>query len=67
MLEDLDIYRSANLMIRQHGDDATIEAAKKADAMATKGDREGARTWLRVLQAIDQLQAKEQPDGAAVN
>ncbi len=38
MIRDLDIYRSANVLIREHGEDAAIEAAKHADAMLAKGD-----------------------------
>jgi hypothetical protein len=37
MIPDLDIYRSANVLIREHGDDTAIEAAKYADAMLAKG------------------------------
>ncbi len=32
MVSDLDIYRSANLLVKQHGEDAPIEAAMRADA-----------------------------------
>ena len=38
MIPDLDIYRSANLLVKQHGDDAPIEAVMRADAMLEKGD-----------------------------
>ncbi len=41
MLPDLDIYRSANLLVKQHGKDAPIEAAMRADAMLEKGDLGG--------------------------
>jgi len=30
---DLDIYRTANELIKQHGDKAAIEAAMRADEM----------------------------------
>ena len=33
MIPDLDIWRSANLLVKRHGDDAPIEAAMRADAM----------------------------------
>ena len=39
---DLDIYRSAKLLIDQHGEAAAIEAAMKADAMLDEGDLDGA-------------------------
>ncbi len=34
MTSDLDIYRSANVLIREHGGEAAMEIAKHADAMA---------------------------------
>ncbi len=37
MVGDLDIYRSAKLLIDQHGEDAGLEAAMRADAMLEKG------------------------------
>ncbi len=30
MIHDLDIYRSANVLIREHGENAALEAAKRA-------------------------------------
>ncbi len=38
MIRDLDIYRSADVLIREHGEDAAIEAAMRADAVLEKGD-----------------------------
>ncbi len=40
MTPDLDIYRSANVLVKQHGEDAPIEAAMRADAMLEAGDLE---------------------------
>ncbi len=34
MIRDLDIYRSASILIREHGEGAVLEAAIRADAMA---------------------------------
>ena len=42
MPSDLDIYRSAKLLIDQHREDATLEAAMQADAMLEKGDMDAA-------------------------
>ncbi len=33
MIPDLDIYRSANLLMQQQGEDALIEAAMRADKL----------------------------------
>jgi hypothetical protein len=41
MFPDLDIYRSAPVLVKQHGQDAPIEAAMRADAMLEKGDLDG--------------------------
>ncbi len=30
MTSDLDIYRTANVLIREHGEDAALEAAQRA-------------------------------------
>ena len=38
MIHDLDIYRSAQILIREHGEDAALEAAMRADAMLERGD-----------------------------
>ena len=41
MIPDLDIYRSANVLVKRHGQDAPIEAAMRADAMLDMGDLGG--------------------------
>ncbi len=67
MTDDKDIYRSAKLLIDRHGDDAVIEAAKKADEMLDKGDLDGQATWNRILRAIEELRAGKRPEGAEVH
>jgi hypothetical protein len=59
MTTDLDIYRTANLLIGEHGDQAAIEAAQRADARLEKGDMNGKMVWLRVLRAVRELQDRE--------
>lgn len=56
MITDLDIWRAANLLIRQHGPDAEIDAARKADLMLDRGDRDGEVLWLLIMRAIVTLQ-----------
>ncbi len=36
MIPDLDIYRSAQVLMKRHGPDAPIHAAMRADAMLDK-------------------------------
>ena len=52
---DLDIFRSANLLVMQHGAEAPIHAAMHADAMLDRGDLDGQRVWLRILAAVKEL------------
>ncbi len=37
MVPDLDIYRSANLLVKHHGQDAPIEAAMRSDKLLEIG------------------------------
>ncbi len=59
MIPDLDIYRSANLLVKQHGEDAPIEAAMRADTMLEKGALGGYAAWKRILRAVGELQGTE--------
>ena len=67
MIPDLDIYRSANILVKQHGQDAPIEAAMRADAMLEVGDLDGYAVWKRILRAVEELQRAEPGPGAQVN
>ncbi len=61
MITDIDIYRSANVLMKHHGQDAPIEAAMRADAMLEKGDLDGFMVWKRILRAVGELLSKERP------
>jgi hypothetical protein len=52
MLSDLDVYRAAHLMLHRYGDDAELEAARCADRMFGRGDREETLTWFRICRTI---------------
>ena len=52
MTTDLDVYRSAKLLIDQHGQDAKLEAARRADALRDMGDFDGQAVWLRIRKAV---------------
>jgi hypothetical protein len=43
LIPDLHIYRAATLLIDQHGQDAPIRAAERADNLVEAGDIEGLR------------------------
>ncbi len=59
MTSDLDIYRSAQALVKQHGEDAPIHAAMKADAMLETGDLDGYAVWKRIVKAVEELQRVE--------
>jgi hypothetical protein len=57
MICDLDIWRAASLVIKQHGADVELVAAQRADLMLDRGDRDGQLVWMRIRRAIVELQA----------
>ena len=57
MIPDLDIWRPANLLIHEHGGDAETIAARRADEMLERGDRDDQLGWDRVRPAVAELQA----------
>ncbi len=67
MIPDLDIYRSANLLVKRHGADAPIQATLRADAMLDKGELGGYAVWRRLLRAVGELQRAEPGPGVEVH
>ena len=67
MTSDLNIYRLAHVLIGQHGEDAGNDAAQRADALLDRGNMEDAAVWLRVLEAVEELQRKERRKGEAAH
>ncbi len=67
LVDDLDIYRSANELIKQHGDEALVHATMRADELAADGEMEGRAVWLRVVKAVEELEAKERPGSAKLH
>ena len=57
MTSDIDIWRAAKLLVDRYGDGALVEAMKRADALAAQGDAAGKVAWLRILEAIEELQS----------
>ena len=56
MLSDLDLWRAAQVMVKRYGNGATIEAAMRADEFLDQGVIDGQRLWIRIMQAIEELQ-----------
>ncbi len=67
MIPDLDIYRSANLLVKRHSEDAPIHATMRADATLKAGDPDGYEMWKRILRLIEALQGAVPKSGEAVH
>ena len=59
MTSDLDIYRSAKLLVDKHGEDAAIFSAMQADRCLEAANLDGKAVWMRVIRAIKELQQRE--------
>lgn len=55
-MAELDIWRTAKLMVERFGEDAVVETSMRVDQMAADNDLVGRRVWLLVLAAVRELQ-----------
>jgi len=55
-VDDLEIRRSARLLIEQRGEDAVLFAAQRAGELLDSGDHLGCSTWIAIGRAIRELQ-----------
>lgn len=61
----LDALRCAKLLLDEHGDDAVLVAAMRADELDAAGDEAGRRAFMRILAAMDELaRTARRPDEA---
>ena len=67
MPDDLDIYRTASVLIREHGEDAALEVAQRADKFLQDGNLAASAVWRRGLRAVKEIQREKPEDGEAVN
>jgi hypothetical protein len=67
MTADLDIWRAANVLVKEYGDDAPLLAARRCDALLANGDVDGERVWKSILRAVEELQRTERKDGEPIN
>jgi hypothetical protein len=56
---EVDIWRAANLLIHQFGDDAEIFAAQRAHLMLNRDDQDGQLVWSWIRRAVVELQTLE--------
>ena len=67
MIPEIDIFRVANLLVKRHGQDASIHAAMQADELLEKGDLDGYAMWKRILRTVGELQGTEPGPGGQVH
>ncbi len=64
MPDEIDIYRSANLLIDQLGESALTFAVQQADACWERGNLDGKAVWMGVIRAIKELLNQQPPSSA---
>jgi triphosphoribosyl-dephospho-CoA synthetase len=67
MIDSRDTLAAAQLMIKRYGEDAALEAAKRADELLKAGDLDGGVVWQKIVHAIDELQRNVREPGEAVH
>jgi hypothetical protein len=64
---EIDIWRTAHVLIKQHGEDAAFIAAQRADALLEAGDDVGCFVFVKIGRAIEALKRDKPLEGEAVN
>jgi hypothetical protein len=67
MVDDPDIWRAAQLLVKRHGADAPVIAAQRADELLGRGDLEGVAVWKNITRAVEELQRVTPKVGERVN
>jgi hypothetical protein len=67
MIDNLDIYRAANLLVERHGPDVVIGAARRADELLAGANPEGYAVWKRILAAVAELTRTTPAEGERIN
>lgn len=58
MLSEWELWACANLYVKNHGEDAPILAAIRADELMEQGELDGAANFRAIVRRINQLLAK---------
>ena len=67
MVDDPDIWRAANLLVKRHKADAPIVAARRADELLASGDIAGCEAWKRIVGAVRELARTRPAVGEPIN
>jgi hypothetical protein len=55
MPSQIDIFRSANILLKQHGSAAENHAQQEMEKRMVANDAKGAAVWLAIMSAINDL------------
>jgi hypothetical protein len=66
-MTELDIWRSADILLKRYGGEAVFIAAKRSDVLLDQGDYQGCSTWVRIAKAIAELERKAAGKGDRVH
>jgi hypothetical protein len=63
-VEDIDIWRSASVLLKSRGCEAFAVASGRASDLAGQGDDEGAEVWCRIARVIELLEVEAKDNHA---
>jgi hypothetical protein len=66
-IDEIEIWRTAHLLLKQHGEDAHFVAARRADALLAQGDHLGCSVFVKIVRAIESLRRERPREGETVN
>jgi hypothetical protein len=55
-MDNIDIWRAAHQMMKRYGEKASMEAASRSNAALEAGETLGYEIWMRVANAINELE-----------
>ena len=67
MLPEIDIWRAAQALVKRFGDDATTQAAMRADELGDEGDHAGMIVSKRIVEACVELLRTEPGPGTGMH
>ncbi len=67
MISEADVYRSAQVMRREHGHEALALSQARVNKHRDAGDDDGAAVWMRIARAIVELQRVVPEGGEATH
>ena len=66
-MHEIDVWRTAYLLMREYALEAALIASTRADALLAQGDLKGFAVWKRVVAAIADLERDKPRNGEAIN